>query len=158
MDKNGDNTCVWEQTYVFRHLQNSKHKEDVLLAILELLVFKSPVGLAISKSELVWQVFEVGSDIGFGLCLPPEPKASASLVYLLQQLQWWVIGRQLYHVGTRSSTHENTSTQTKSVCLDFFLIAELKNADCNRQNITVKINDLFHLGLFFFYYKRLWLD
>lgn len=75
------------ETYIFRHLQNSKHKEDVLLAILELLVFKAPVGLAISQGELVGQVDEGGSDVGFGFYLPPEPKASASSVYLLQQLQ-----------------------------------------------------------------------
>lgn len=120
-----DNT---EQTYVFRHLQNSKHKEDVLLAILELLVFKVPVDLAISQGELFGQVFEVGSDIGFGFCLPPEPKASASSVYLLQQLQRGVRSRQL--ITQREAfqhTHENTSTKTRSGYLDyFFLIAELK--------------------------------
>ena len=77
-----------EQTYVVRHLQNSEHKEDVLLAILELLVFKLAVHLAISQDELFGQVFEeVGCDIGFGFCLPPEPGASASSVYLFQQLQ-----------------------------------------------------------------------
>lgn len=41
-----------EQTYIFRHLQNGKHKEYVLLAILELLVFKVPIDLAISQGEL----------------------------------------------------------------------------------------------------------
>lgn len=76
-----------EQTHIFRHLQNSKHKKDVLLAILELLVFKVPVDLAISQGELFRQVFEVCSNIGFGFSLPPEAKASASSVYLLQQLQ-----------------------------------------------------------------------
>lgn len=76
-----------EQTYVLGHLQNSKHKEDVLLAILELLVFKVPVGLAISQGEIFGHDIEVGSDIGFGFCLPPEPKASARSVYLFQQLQ-----------------------------------------------------------------------
>lgn len=76
-----------EQTYIFRHLQNSKHKEDVFLAVLELLVFKVPIDLAISQVEVFGQVFEVCSDIGFGFCLPLEPKASASSVYLLQQLR-----------------------------------------------------------------------
>lgn len=71
-----------EQTYIFRHLQNSKHKEDVLLAILELFVFEVPVDFAISQGELFGQVFVVGSDIGFRLCLPPEPQASARSVYL----------------------------------------------------------------------------
>ncbi len=75
------------QTYIFRHLQSSQHKEDVLLAILELLVFKVPIGLAVSQGELFGQEFEVGSDISFGFCLPLEPKASARSVYLFQQLQ-----------------------------------------------------------------------
>lgn len=79
--------CLRKQSYIFRHFQNRKHKEDVVLAILELLVFKAPVGLAISQVEIVGQDFEVGSDIGFGFCLPLEAKASARLVYLLQQLQ-----------------------------------------------------------------------
>lgn len=85
--------CEREQTHVFRHLQNSKHKEDVLLAILELLIFKVPVGLAISQREVFRQDFVLSSDIGFGFCLPAKPKASARSVYLLQQLQWWVRSR-----------------------------------------------------------------
>lgn len=84
---NSNNTSVKEQPYVFRHLQNCKHKEDVFLAILELLVFKLPIDLAISQGKIFGQAIEVGSDISFGFCLPLEPKASARLVYLFQQLQ-----------------------------------------------------------------------
>lgn len=75
------------QTYIFRHLQNSEHKEDVFLAVLELLVFKVAVDLPISQGEVFGHVFEVGGDIGFGFCLPSEPQSSARSVYLLQQLQ-----------------------------------------------------------------------
>ncbi|TNN78326.1 hypothetical protein EYF80_011566 [Liparis tanakae] len=39
-----------------------------------------------TQVEIVGQDFEVGRDVGFGFCLPLEPEASASLVYLLQQL------------------------------------------------------------------------
>lgn len=76
-----------EQTYVFRHLQNSKHEEDVLLAILEFLVLKVAVDVAISQGKIFGQGFVVGSDVGFGFCLPLEPKGSACSVYLFQQLQ-----------------------------------------------------------------------
>lgn len=81
------NTGVKEQPYVVRHLQNCKHKEDVFLAILELLVLKLPVDLAVPQGEIFGQATEVGGDISFGFCLPLEPKASARLVYLFQQLQ-----------------------------------------------------------------------
>lgn len=73
-----------EQAYVFWHLQDSKHKEDVFLAILELLVFKVSIDLAISQCELFGQVFEVGSDVGFGFGVSLKPKAPACSIYLLQ--------------------------------------------------------------------------
>lgn len=57
------------------------------MAVLELLVLKVAIDLAISQGELFGQVFEVSSNIGFGFCLPLEAKASACSVYLLQQLQ-----------------------------------------------------------------------
>lgn len=78
---------VKEQTYVFRHLQNSKHEEDVFLAILELLVLKVAVDVSVSQGKIFGQGFVVGSDVGFGFCLPLEPKGSARSVYLFQQLQ-----------------------------------------------------------------------
>lgn len=74
-------------TYVVGHLENCEHKEDVFLSVLELLVFKIPIDLAISQCEVFAQVFEVGSDVSFGFRLPLEPEASARSVYLLQQLQ-----------------------------------------------------------------------
>lgn len=75
-------------TYVVWHLQDSKHKEDVFLSVLELFVFKLSVELPVSQREVFVQLFEVGCDVWFGLRLPLEPEASACSVYLLQQLQW----------------------------------------------------------------------
>lgn len=43
---------ILENTYIFRHFQNSKHKEDVLLAILELLVLEVAVALAVSQGKV----------------------------------------------------------------------------------------------------------
>ena len=117
-----DNTCVKEQTYVFRHLQNSKHEEDVLLAILELLVLKVAVDVAVSQGKIFGQGFVVGSDVGFGFCLPLEPKGSASSVYFFQQLQWGVRRRQLI---TRRDTFQHTHKKQgyKSRYLHFFFIS-----------------------------------
>lgn len=82
--KDTTETQLEKQTYVFRHLQHGEHEEDVLLAVLELFVFKVVVDLAISQGELFGQVFEVRSNVGFGLGVPLEAKGSARSVYLLQ--------------------------------------------------------------------------
>lgn len=104
-------------TYVFRHLQHSEHKEDVLLAVLELLVFKVSIDLAISQGELFGQVFEVRCDIGFGFCVPLEAKTSARSVYLFQQLQLKKKKKQTVDKVGRHVPHENKSTLTESVSL-----------------------------------------
>ena len=115
-----------EQTYIFRHLQNSEHKEDVLLSVLQLFVLEAPVGLCVSECELAGQVFEVRRDVGFGFCLPAEAKASARLVYLLQQLQGG--GRRLI---THPGTHDKTSTHTK-ICQSRF------PSDCQVETLIAK--------------------
>lgn len=138
LESNTGHTWVkwkWKEkrSYIFGHFQNSEDKENVLLAILELLVFKAPVGLAISQLEVVGQGFEVGGDVGFGFRLPLEPKGSASLVYLLQQLQWDVSGRQLITKGP-NSRHAETQLgkPNPSIWISPWLPSNI--ADCERQN------------------------
>jgi len=109
-----------------------------------LLVFKAPVGLPISQVEIVGQDFEVGRDVGFGFCLPLEPEASASLVYLLQQLG--VRGREL--ITQRDPFHHTSkkNISTNPICLSKRL------SDCQAAIMIAtgieKINYLIHLSFF----------
>lgn len=142
---------VKEQTYVFRHLQNSKHEEDVFLAILELLVLKVAVDVSVSQGKIFGQGFVVGSDVGFGFCLPLEPKGSASSVYLFQQLQWGVRRRQsITRRDAFQHTHKKQGYKSRYLHFFFSFLSDCwaENADCERQNITEKINDLFNLFFF----------
>lgn len=147
---------VKEQTYVFRHLQNSKHEEDVFLAILELLVLKVAVDVSVSQGKIFGQGFVVGSDVGFGFCLPLEPKGSASSVYLFQQLQWGVRRRQLI---TRRDTFQHTHKKQgyKSRYLHFFfhffLIAELKTLIARGR--TLQKRSMTYLIFFFFWLQKI---
>lgn len=73
--------------YVFRHVQDGQHEEDVLLSVLQLFVLKVAVDLGVAQRELAGQVLEVGGDVGPGLRLPLEPQAPTRPVDLLQQLE-----------------------------------------------------------------------
>lgn len=143
-----------EQTYIFRHLQNSEHKEDVFLAVLELLVFEVAVDFAVSQGELFGQVFEVSSDIGFGFDVPLKAKASACSVYLLQQLQRreQTNKKDLIRQGHVPVVHTRKQLpQTLNLTISFDCWAE--NADCKKEKGTTWEERsitfiLFHLLLF----------
>lgn len=142
-----------EQPYVFRHFENCEHKEDVFLAVLQLLVFKVPVGLGVSQGKFFGQDFEVSSNIGFGFCLPPEPEPSARLVYLFEQLQWGARSRQLI---TRSSTHMKSHlpkpNQSISVSFFFFfLIAELNTLIARSRRLQKR-----SVTYFIFFLQKIW--
>ena len=79
--------CICEYTHVLRHLQDGQHKEDVLVAVLELLVLKVSVGLGVAQGELGGQVLEVGGNVSPGLRLTLEPETPARAVDLFQQLK-----------------------------------------------------------------------
>ena len=78
---------IYEYTHVLRHLQDGQHKEDVLMAVLELLVLKVSVGLVVTQGELGGKVLEVGGDVGSGLDLALEAQSPARAVDLFQQLE-----------------------------------------------------------------------
>lgn len=96
------------------------------MAVGKLLVFKVTIDLGVSQSEVGGKVFEVGSDVGFGLSLPPEAKASACSVNLFQQLkvksrndavQMTVDKkeqRQLFY--SRTNVDTNTHTHRSNLC------------------------------------------
>lgn len=128
------------ETHVVRHLHHGQDEEDVLLAVLQLLVLELSVHLAVPQRELLGQASEVGGDVSSGLGLPAEAQLSARSVYLAQQLR----RSSEKETVDNSPAHGNTSNQISSsrfsFFLSFFFVIAVKRADCEKQKITEKIN------------------
>jgi len=117
--------CWWFVfvTHVLREVQQRKHKENILLSVLQRAVAEVAVVSPVTQRELQGEGLEVSADVGprirlAGLSADAEGAADTGPVDLFQQLQRG--GQELTVVAIFLNTHTHTPVKGQWGCIDYY--------------------------------------